>query len=392
MWIILDQHTVRLHTAAPRPMLPYDLSPVWIVSHAIAGEAATSFDSGTAMLGTGPFRLVQWVKGERLIMERNEHYWGPKPAWKRVVMQFIPNDTARVAALLAGDVDLIELVPPSAIAELRNDPKLRVAAGISGRVIFLQIDSYRERTPFVTDLASNPLATNPFRDWRVRKAISKAIDRKTIVEKIMEGTAVPAGQFVPDDLYGASPNLRAEPYDPEGARALLAEAGYPNGFGITLQAPNNRYVSAEKVAIAIGQMLSRVGIQTQVQGMPDSILKSRAAKLEFSLYMAGWSTESAEASAPLRAMVAMPDPSKGWGFANRRYSNPHLDELLQEAMITVNDDARAKLLHEAMETAMEDTAVVPLYFEGAAWAFRKGLVYKPRLDQFTLAHEVKREP
>ena len=112
---IVDDHTIRLHTATPYPTMPFDLSPVWIVSHAVAEEPTEAFNTGKAVVGTGPFRLVQWVRGERLVLERNDDYWGRKPVWKRVVMRFIPNDSARIAALLAGDVDFIELVPPSAI-------------------------------------------------------------------------------------------------------------------------------------------------------------------------------------------------------------------------------------------------------------------------------------
>lgn len=390
---VVDDLTIRLHTAQPYPNMPFDLSPVWIVSHDVADAPTEAFDAGKTVVGTGPFRLVQWVKGERLVLERNETYWGRKPAWARVTMRFIPNDSARIAALLAGDVDLIELVPPSALEEIHGNPGLRVVSGVSGRAMYVHLDSHRERTPFAVDLAGKPLAANPLRDRRVRKAISKAIDRQAIVDKIMQGIALPAGQLVPDEYFGASPKLKPEPYDPEGARALLAQAGYPNGFGITLQAPNNRYVSAEKVAIAIGQMLSRVGIQTQVDAMPEAIFKSRAAKFEFSMFMLGWYSEAAEASNSLRAIVATRDTVRDWGIANRgRYSNPAFDDLLQKAVATVDDHSRALLLNRAMETAMDDVAVVPLYFEGTAWAFRRDLAYTPRLDQFTLAQEVTRAP
>jgi len=390
---IVDDYTIRLHTATPYPNMPFDLSPVWIVSHGVAEEPTEAFNAGKAVVGTGPFRLVQWVRGERLVLERNDDYWGRKPVWKRVVMRFIPNDSARIAALLAGDVDFIELVPPSAIEEIKASPALRLVTGISARAMYLNLDSHSERAPFVIDAQGNPLPANPLRDRRVRLAISKAIDRQAIVEKIMQGVAEPAGQLVPGEYFGASAKLRPEPYDPEGARALLAAAGYPNGFGITLQVPNDRYVSAEKVGVAIGQMLSRAGIETRVDAMPESIYKSRASKFEFSLFMLGWYSEAAEASNSLRGIVATRDAARGWGSANRgRYSNPAFDALLQRAVATVDDGARAALLAEAMEMAMNDAAVIPLYFEGSAWAFRKDLAYTARLDQFTLAQEVTRAP
>jgi len=388
---IVDDYTIRLHTATPYPSMPFDLSPVWIVSHKVAREPTEAFNTGKAVIGTGPFRLVQWVRGERLVLERNPDYWGRKPAWERVVINFIPNDSARIAALLAGDVDFIEMVPPSAMDGIKSNPAFRLVAGISARVIYLTFDSYREQTPFAFDAHGDALPGNPLRDRRVRLAISKAVDRQAIVEKIMQGAAESAGQLVPDSYFGASTKLRPEPYDPEGARALLAAAGYPSGFAITLQVPNDRYVSAEKVGIAIGQMLSRIGIETRVDAMPESIYKSRAAKFEFSFFLQGWYSESAEASNSLRAIVATRDATRGWGVANRgRYSNPDFDELLRRAVATPADGARSALLAEAMEMAMEDAAVVPLYLEGSTWAFRKDLAYVSRLDQFTLAQEVTR--
>ncbi|HMK68497.1 MAG TPA: ABC transporter substrate-binding protein, partial [Stellaceae bacterium] len=390
---IVDDHTIRLHTAAPYPAMPFDLSPVWIVSHKVAREPTEAFNAGKAVLGTGPFRLVEWVRGERLVLERNDNYWGRKPAWKRVVMRFVPNDSARIAALLAGDVDFIEMVPPSAFETIKSNPALRLVTGVSARVIYLTLDSYREQTPFAFDARGNPLPGNPLRDRRVRLAISKAIDRQAIVERIMQGVAEPAGQLVPGAYFGASTKLRPEPADPEGARALLAAAGYPSGFAITLQVSNDRYINAEKVAIAIGQMLARVGIDTRVDAMPESIYKSRASKFEFSFFVQGWYSESAEASNSLRAIVATRDDARGWGTANRgRYSNPDFDQLLRRAVGTAEDGARSALLAEAMEMAMEDAAVVPLYLDGSTWACRRDLAYVPRLDQFTLAQEVTRAP
>lgn len=384
---IVDPYTIHLRTAAPYPLMPYDLSAVSIISRKAETATTETFNVGQAMIGTGPFRFVQWTRGERLVMERNEAYWGPRPAWKRVVMKFIPNDAARVAALLSGEVDFIELVPPSAVPDLRKREGLEIAEAQSNRVIYLHFDSHRDVTPFVTDVSGAPLAGNPFKDRRVRKAISMAIDRRAIVERIMEGLGVEAGQLVPDGYYGASGNLAAEPYDPDGARRLLAEAGYASGFGVTLHTSNDRYLNVE-VAVALGQMLSRVGIETRVETLADSIFKSRANNYEYSVIMYAWSSETAEASGPLRALVATPG-LQGWGQGNRgRYSNPELDRLLSQAMATMDDRAREELLRRAMETAMNDAAVVPIYFEGSVWAFRKGLAYAGRSDGFTLAQEI----
>lgn len=384
---IIDPHTIRLRTATPYPLMPYDLSVVSIVSRKAETATTDDFNTGRALMGTGPFRLVERVRGERLVMERNEEYWGAKPGWTRVVVEFIPNDSARVAALLSGDVDFIEQVPPSVLPDLRRHTELNTAETQSNRLYYLQLDSFRDRTPFATDLVGAPLDRNPLRDRRVRKAISKAIDRRAIVGRVMDGLAAPAGQLIPPGYFGASDRLDVEPYDPEGARRLMAEAGYPDGFGMTLEAANNRYVN-DAVAIALGEMLARVGIQTKVETLPESVFRSNAAKYDYSLFMPGWSTDTGEASSTLRALVATPG-LHGWGQTNRgRYSNTELDRLLVEAMGAMNDHTREALLRRAMEAAVDDVAVIPIYFEGVAWAFRKDLAYQGRTDQFTLVQEI----
>jgi peptide/nickel transport system substrate-binding protein len=319
-------------------------------------------------------------------MARNDECWGPKPAWAHVTTTPIPNDSARVAALLAHDVDVIDTVPPSALGDLRSRPDIRLTQIPFNRLEFLHTDSFSEHPPFVTDLDGHPLDKNPFKDRRVRKAISKAIDRLALVNGIDEGMGVPASQFLPDGVFGTSPSLKPEPYDPEGARQLLGEAGYPAGFALTLYAPNGRFVNDAKIAVAVGQMLSRVGIAAKVEALPVSIFKTRVAKYDFGIYIDGWWADTGEASSSLRSIVASVNPATGWGVVNRgRYANPLLDALIERAMTAIDDKTRDWLLQKASELAMEDVAVVPLYYEVAVWAFRKHLAYAPRTDGFTLA-------
>lgn len=384
---IVDPLTVRIHSASPYPLAPYDLSVVPIISHRV-GESVTTadFNSGKAAIGTGPFRFARWTPGERIEMVRNDDYWGPKSAWARVTTIQIPNDSARIAALLAHDVDLIDTVPPSALADLRARPDVRLAEIPFNRVEFLHMDSFSERPPFVGDLDGRPLDKNPFKDRRVRMAISRSIDRAALVNGIDEGMGVPASQFLPDGVFGTSPSLKPEPYDPEGARRLLAEAGYPDGFALTLYAPNGRFVNDAKIAVAIGQMLSHIGIAAKVETLPVSVFKTRVAKYEFGIYIDGWWADTGEASSSLRSIVATVNPATGWGVVNRgRYSNPALDALIGRAMTEIDDESRDRLLQQAAELAMADVAIVPLYYEVAVWAFRKDIAYAPRADGFTLA-------
>jgi peptide/nickel transport system substrate-binding protein len=358
-----------------------------IISHRV-GDAVTTadFNSGKAVIGTGPFRSVRWIPGDRVEMARNDDYWGPKPAWTRVTTTPIPNDSARVAALLAHDADLIDTVPPSALADLRTRSDIRLAQTPINRLEFLHMDSFSGHPPDVSDVDGRPLDRNPFKDQRVRKAISKAVDHNTLVNGINGGMGVPASQFLPDGVFGTSPELKPELYDPEGARKLLAEAGYPDGFALTLYAPNGRFVNDAKIAVAVGQMLSRIGISARVETLPVSIFKTRVAKYDFGIYIDGWWADTGEASSSLRSIVASVNPATGWGVVNRgRYSNPSLDALLGRAMAEIDDRARDRLLQKASELAVADVAVVPLYYEVAVWAFRRDLAYAARADGFTLA-------
>ena len=391
---VVDALTIRLHTAGPYPMMPYDMSVVPMISHrAGEGVATADFNSGKAAIGTGPFRFIEWVPGDRLVMARNDAYWGPRPRWSRVTIKPIPNDSARVAALLAHDVDAVDAVPPSALADLGKRPDIRIARTAYNRLEFLHYDTYRDRSPFVSDLAGNPLDRNPLKDLRVRKAISKAIDRDALVKGIMEGVAVPAGQLLPEGDFGTSATLKPEAYDPAGAKHLLAEAGYPDGFAITLHGPNGRFVNDAKIAVAVGQMLSRVGIATQVETLPVPVFKSRAAKYEFSFYLDGWWADTGEVSSPLRALLGTVRSETGWGAINRgRYSNPQLDALIGWALGTIDDGERGLLLAQASEMAVADLGLVPLYYEIAVWATRSELTYRARADGLTLAIDVTQAP
>ncbi|MGD7410759.1 ABC transporter substrate-binding protein, partial [Ralstonia pseudosolanacearum] len=210
-------------------------------------------------------------------------------------------------------------------------------------------------------------------------------------DHVMEGAAEPTGQLINSTLFGHVPGLKAPVADVAAAKTLLAQAGYPDGFGITLHATNNRYVNDHRVAQAIASMLTRVGIATRVETMPSATFFMRANKLEFSFLLAGWGADTGEASSCLKALLATYDPARGWGASNRgRYSSPALDAKLAEALQTLDDARREKLLQEATEIGMREAGVIPLYFNINAWAARKGYTVVPHLDDRTHAFEVTR--
>lgn len=396
-----DPYTLIIKTPGPRPLLPVELSNIGIISKE-ANEAAVAeykaaggdapdwprtedYNNGKLAIGTGPYRLVEFVKGDRLVLAANESYWGDQPTWDEVTFKPITSDGPRVAALLAGDVDLIDKPATQDLPRLRDDPDINVEQGLSNRVIYLHFDHEQEPTPGV----SGTDGKNPFKDRRVREAVSKAIDRQAIVERIMAGVAEPASQLLPTGMFGNDPKLEVEPYDPEGAKALLAEAGYADGFELVIGTPNDRYINDEKVAQAVAQMLTRIGIKTSVDASTKSVFFKRRNQYEFSLYLAGWGSGTGEMSSPLRALVATQDKERGFGGTNRgRYSNPALDAKIEEALATIDDAKREAILQEASRMAMQDYAILPLHYEVTPWATRKGFTYEPRADQYTLATSV----
>ena len=385
---IIDANTIRFTTKEPYPLLLADLTSIYIVQKkATQNLSSDDFSSGKGMIGTGPYKFVRFARDDRLELDRNEAYWGKKPAWSKVTLRFIPNGATRIAALLAGDVQAIENVPTPDLARIRTEPTVSMYSKVSHRMIYLYTDASRDKSPFVTDKEGKPLGKNPMQDIRVRQAISMAINRDAIKERVMEGLSEPTGNLVSSKLFGYNVALKTMKYDPEGAKKLLAVAGYPNGFGLTIHTPNNRYVNDEKITQTIAQMLSRVGIAAKVEGMPMSVYAARGSKQEFSLGLLGWGAQTGEASSPLRALAACDNPARGLGVVNwLKYCNPKMDELLIKALNTVDDPARLKLLQEATAIVINDAGIIPIHHQVTTWATKKGIVYAPRTDERTHAY------
>ena len=383
---VVDPHTIRLKTATPYPLMPSDMTQIVIINKNFQKATTDDFNTGKAAVGTGPYKLVRYAKGDRIELARNDAWWGGKTPWEKVTMRLLAQDAPRVAALLSGDVQVIENVPPADVANLRKDKRVTVFKTVADRLIYLHLDSNRDASPMVTDKSGKAMDKNPLKDVRVRRALSKAINRPAIVEKVMEGEAVMAGQLVPDFLFGATKNLKVEPFDFAGAKKLLTEAGYPDGFGLTIHAPNNRYVNDAKIAQAVAQMLSRAGVDTKVVAMPSSTYFAQATDLKFSFMLLGWGTGTAEASSSLKSLLMTYNRDRGFGNANRgRYSNGKVDALTEDAMQTVDDIKREAYLQRATELAIADVGVIPLHFQVNLWATRDGITYSPRTDENTLA-------
>lgn len=389
---IVDPLTIRFHTAQPYPLLPNDFAALHVIARHAAETASTEdFNSGRAAIGTGPYRLLSWRAGDRAELARNDSYWGQREPWERVSYRFIGNDGARSAAILAGDVDVIDQVPSTDLPRLRRDNRVQISEVQGLRVIYLQADHSREGSvPFVTDNNGQPIPRNPFQDVRVRRALSIAINRQALAERVMEGTATPTGQWLPPGTFGYNPDVHPPAYDPEGAKRLLAEAGFPQGFRLTLHSPNDRYPNDAKTAQAVAQMWTRIGVQTQVEALPWSSFSARSARQEFAMRLAGWGSTTGEASYTLVNIVHTYDRERRTGANNNgRYSNAQLDALTARATSTLDDTQREALLRQGVQMVADQVAIIPLFQLTNLWAVRRGLRLEPRMDERTLAMSVR---
>ncbi|MEA2776489.1 MAG: peptide/nickel transport system substrate-binding protein [Acetobacteraceae bacterium] len=391
---VIDAHTLRFHTTEPQPLMPYNLANVRIVSRKNGEGAGTGdYNNLKAAIGIGPYRVTDFIVGDHAVLRRNDSWWDKKPAWETVNYRAIANNASRDAALESGDVDVIDQVPTRDVAQLRKNPKLSILAVAGQRLIYLFVDTQRASTPFAADLAGKPMAENPLRDVRVRKALSLAINRDGIRDRIMDGFAAPTGQLTPQGASGYDPSVKPDPYDPAQAKKLLADAGLANGFGLTLHGPNDRYVNDSAIVEAIAQGWTRIGVKTAVDTMPSATFFSRALRAEFSVDLTGWASDSGEASSNLIQIIASSNPEKGRGaiINPAHYANAAMDALIERAVATIDPAAREDLYRQAMREAMPDQPVIPIHHQVNVWAMRKGLTMRERMQEGVRAWEVRPE-
>jgi len=397
------KNAVLIKTDGANPLLPTDLSNLPILSADAAGADATvtykpggkcegmgkvpqsvDFNSPSVAVGTGPYKLDRFVRGSEMVLTRYDGYWGTKPDWDKVTMRPITSDGPRIAALLSGDVDMIES-PPIQDLKRVNDAGFKVIDALSNRVIYLALfQDSKAPAPGINGTNGK----NPLLDKRVREAISLAINREAIAARIMGGYAKVAGELLPPPMFGTN-GRPVDKYDPKKAKELLTAAGYPDGFEITLGTPNDRYINDSQIAQAVAQMLVRIGIKTKVDAQTASQFFSRRNKLDFPMYLAGWSASSGEMSSPLKSLVATYNKDTGMGPTNAgRYSNPEMDKLLTAAMSTIDDAKREAMLGQAEKMVLDDYGIIPLHYEQTVWAMKKSLSYEARVDQYTIASDV----
>lgn len=384
-----DDHTVLVETTVPDPMILNSLSRIRIISSEFADAPVSEFENGPAAVGTGPFKLVSYTPGDRIELERNDEYFAGPADWSHVTLRLVPDDGGRLASLLAGDLDLIENLPAEGVARVETNNDLKIIRGQSTRLVYLGMDVSRDQTPFATAKDGSPLDSNPFKDARVRKALLMAMNREAIVDRVMQQNGTVAHQFVAEGFFGHSDDVEEVGYDPEAAKALLAEAGYPDGFALTIHGPSGRYVNDSEVLQAAGQMFSRIGIDTKVEVMPWSVYSGKYSDGEYSLFLGSWGVNTGEVSNPALALVAGRDAEKGTGRYNGGGIDvPAINELLDQATSTLDEGAREPLLQKVSALTFNDVWLLPMHYENVVMGAKNGIEFKPRGDKYTLAYEV----
>ncbi len=385
----IDDLTVEIETTQPAPILPEMLSLVymmdreWCEAHGALQpvdkrkgiENAASYQAN----GTGPYRLRAREPGVRTEFERNPDYWGPiEGNVDRVAFTPIGNDATRVAALVSGEIDMMQPVPVRDIPRLQSDPGLRVRQGPELRTIFLGMDVASEELRF-----SNVEGRNPFRDRRVRLAMYQAIDIETIVERIMRGAARPAGLLIAPGVHGYDAALdQRQPYDPEAARRLLAEAGYADGFEVRMDCPNDRYVNDGEVCQALAAMFAKIGVRVRLDAQTKSVYFPRILARQTSLFMLGWTPATYDAHNALYNLVATPDGSGRGQFNLGGYSNSRVDELTRAIASEVDEERRNDLIAQALRQHRDDVGHLPLHQQSLAWGMRSNIRMVLRADNF----------
>jgi peptide/nickel transport system substrate-binding protein len=388
---VVDPRTVRVRTRTPYPFVPVDMARIFIVPKSLGeGIRTADFNAGRAPGFSGPWMLETWRPGEVMELVPNPHWWGEKSPWTRVTLRTISNDTARTAALLSGAVQAIDEVSLTDLPRLRADQRLSVTQIPGSRVMYVAMDMDRDVSPHVRDRAGNPMTVNPLKDARVRRALSHGINRELLVERVLEGAATPAANLLPEGAPATAPNLRPVRFDPDAARRLLAEAGYRDGFRVTLHATNDRYPNDDKVAQAIAQMWARIGIQTEVALQPNATFFAAASRQEFSVMAAQYG--AADVSTMYRALVHTYDRAAGLGSANRtRHSSPEADALVRGALTEMDEEKRNALFARAAEIALNrDMAIILGYYPSYIFAATGGLTVTPYNDGRFLAHAIRK--
>jgi peptide/nickel transport system substrate-binding protein len=382
-----DPLTVRIATRYPDPLLPKLLSAVHVIPRRFTDQTTSErFNSMEMAIGSGPYRYVSWQRGDRLIMERNERFFGERPAFARVEYRVITNGAAREAALLAGDIDVVQSPNTDSIERLAREPNLAVFRAPSSRITYVGL----HQGPQPLADMSGTGGRNPFADPRVRRAISLAIPRQAIQERTMAGLSIPTGQIVAPGRDGHEPSILPDPFDPDRARALMVEAGWGDGFEVALTTATDRNVNGTRIAQAIAASLRRINVRINVNAVPLTVQQSTWRAGQQSMFLHG-NGPQVEPYVALTNLTHTKRMAEALGTSNESfYSNPELDAVIRASLIEIDDARRIALMRRAALIVRDTVPLVPLHHEVIVVAARRGFSTIARGDERIFAAEIGR--
>ncbi|CTQ49123.1 ABC transporter substrate-binding protein [Jannaschia donghaensis] len=381
---IVDPTTVEFYTETPNPIFVDGIANWMMMDQGWAetnGAERPNIEQGNfATLnanGTGPYRITERQPGLKTELEAFDGWWGEdRGNVTSVVYTPVQNSATAVAALLSGELDLIEPVPLQDVRRVADADGVDTIQGIEARVIMLGF-------PHDADALIAGGEGNPFADVRVRQAVAKAINVPAILQTVMRGSAEQATQLIGPGLRGFSEAVGPTEYDPEGAKALLAEAGYGDGFAFSFKCTNDRYLNDEAVCTAINTMLAQVGLKPLFETMPVANYWPALRAEDHDMYLLGWSPGTFDAEHPIRFLLATPDEEAklgSWNFGG--YSNARVDELLPQIQAEIDETARQAMIDELVQITSDEMAYVPLYIQPLVWGVKAGMEVVQRPDNF----------
>jgi peptide/nickel transport system substrate-binding protein len=383
----VDDYTVDLILSGPNPVLLKNLVDFRIMSKAwcIKNKSENTQDykakedsfASRNTNGTGPYVLKSWEPDKRILMNANTAWWDKLDGnVTEVIYTPIRSDATRVAALLAGDVDLLTDLPTQDVARLRTEPKLKVLDGNEVRTIFIGLDQFSDELKY-----SSVKGKNPFKDIRVRKALNMAVDREAIRRVTMRGLSLPAAIMVSPGVHGHSPDIdKVVPADLEGAKKLLAEAGYPNGFEFQLDCPNNRYVNDEEICQALVGMWAKAGVKVKLVAAPMATFIAKVQNFDMSAYMLGWGVANLDANYSLVSLVHSKTTGAAGSFNLGRVSDPGLDKIIEAIDVETDVKKRDAMLREALVITRDQYYYVPLHHQMRPWAMKTNVTTVYKID------------
>jgi peptide/nickel transport system substrate-binding protein len=398
-WKKVDDYTIDVTLKTPNPILYYEWDTWYMMDKewaekvgavkVVSAKDTNPSPSAFQAMGTGPFTIESHQPGVKTVFKRNAGYWGQVDTnLDEVDFTPIASDSTRVAALLSGDVDLIEPVPVQDIKRVNDNPDTAALTGPELRTIFLNFNQERDELP-----TSDVKGKNPFKDPNVRKAFYQAIDIEAIDKRVMRGLATPVPLLIAPQLFPEGADLKRWPYDPEAAKKLLADAGYPDGFTVGMDCPNDRYVNDEQICQAVVPMLAKIGVKVNLNAQPKAkyfakVLAPGGYDTDFS--MLGWTPGSFDSWNVLVSLATCRDKTgKGGPFNLGGYCNKKVDDLAAKIVVETDMAKRNQMIHEAYQILLDDTSHIPLHQQSLAWGKRKNLDIVQRADDQVLFYWAK---